>query len=93
MDGKSLRGGLKAVQNHRIFKKPSLDPNSHEAPLIWEWMARVGYPGVFEFDLRQDVRSYYADTYGAELTGAQIDGVLNMDANVASPDYRTMFGG
>ena len=30
---------LKAVKNHRIFKKPLLDPNSHEAPLIWQWMA------------------------------------------------------
>jgi iron complex transport system substrate-binding protein len=84
---------LKAVKNHRIYKKPLLDPNSHEAPLIWEWMARVGYPDVFDFDLRKGVRSYYADTYGAELTEEQIDGVLNMDANVASPDYRTMFGG
>ena len=83
---------LKAVQNHRIFKKPSLDPNSHEAPLIWKWMARVGYPEVFDFDLRQEVRSYYAGSYGAELTDAQVDDVLNMDANVSSPGYSAMFG-
>ena len=36
---------------------------------------------------------YYADSYGAKLTAEQIDGVLNMDANVSSPDYRAMFGG
>jgi iron complex transport system substrate-binding protein len=84
---------LKAVKNHRIYKKPLLDPNSHEAPLIWKWMARVGYPEVFDFDLRRGVRSYYAESYGAELTDAQIDGVLNMEANVSSPDYRTLFGG
>ena len=83
---------LKAVKNHRIYKKPLLDPNSHEAPLIWEWMGRVGYPEVFDFDLREKVRSYYAESYGAELTDTQVDGVLNMDANVSSPNYRTMFG-
>jgi iron complex transport system substrate-binding protein len=83
---------LKAVQNHRIFKKPRLDPGSQEAPIIWQWMARVGYPEVFDFDLRSEVRTYYTDTYGTELTPEQVDGVLNIDANVSSPDYRVMFG-
>ena len=83
---------LKAVQNHRIFKMPRLDPGSQEAPIIWQWMAKVGYPEVFDFDLRSEIRRYYADTYGADLTEEQIDGVLNMDANVSSPGYSTLFG-
>jgi iron complex transport system substrate-binding protein len=86
-------GSLKAVQNHRVFKMPRLDPGSQEAPIIWQWMARVSYPDVFDFDLRSEIRRYYADTYGADLTEEQIDGVLNMDANVASPSYSTLFGG
>ena len=83
---------LKAVKNHRIFKKPRLDPGSQEAPIIWQWMASVGYPEVFDFDLRSEIRRYYADSYGADLTEEQIDGVLNMDANVSSPSYSTLFG-
>ena len=83
---------LKAVRNHRIFKTPRLDPGSQEAPIIWQWMARVGYPEVFQFNLRSEIRRYYADTYGADLTEEQIDGVLNMDANVSSPSYSTLFG-
>jgi iron complex transport system substrate-binding protein len=84
---------LKAVKNHRIFKTPLLDPGSQEAPLVWQWMATVGYPGVFDFDVRSEIRKYYADSYDAKLTAEQIDGVLNMEANASSPDYRVMFGG
>jgi hypothetical protein len=61
--------------------------------MIWEWMARIGYPGVFKFDLRSEIEKYYADSYNAKLTPAEIDGVLNMEANASSPDYRVMFGG
>lgn len=85
--------GLKAVKSHRIFKKPLLDPGSQEAPMIWQWMARIGYPDVFKFDLRSEIGKYYTDSYNAKLTPAEIDGVLNMDANASSPDYRVMFGG
>ena len=84
---------LRAVKNHRIFKTPLLDPGSQEAPLIWQWMASVGYPEVFDFDLRAEIHDYYASSYGAEITSEQIDRVLNMDANASSPDYRAMFGG
>jgi len=83
---------LKAVKDHRIFKKPRLDPGSQEAPLIWEWMARIGYPEVFDFDVRADIRDYYAQTYGAELSEEQIDGVLNTEANASTPSYGEMFG-
>jgi iron complex transport system substrate-binding protein len=83
---------LKAVQNHRVFKMPRLDPGSQEAPIIWEWMAKIGYPKMFDFDLRSEIRRYYAETYGADLTDEQIDGVLNMDANAASPSYNAFFG-
>jgi iron complex transport system substrate-binding protein len=87
-----IYSSLKAVQNHRVFKMPRLDPGSQEAPIIWQWMAKVGYPEVFDFDLRSEIRRYYADTYSADLTEEQIDGVLNMDANVSSPSYITLFG-
>lgn len=83
---------LKAVKSHRIFKKPRLDPGSQEAPLVWKWMASVGYPELFNFDLRSEIRRYYADTYGADLTEEQINGVLNTDANVSSPSYSKLFG-
>ena len=55
-------------------------------------MASVGYPEVFDFDLRSEIHRYYEDTYGADLTKEQIDGVLNMDANVSSPSYSALFG-
>ena len=84
---------LKAVKNHRIFKTPLLDPGSQEAPLVWQWMATVGYPGVFDFDVRSEIQKYYADSFDAKVTAEEIDGVLNMEANVSSPDYRVMFGG
>src|SRR5262245_8273381 len=83
---------LKAVKNHRIFKKPRLDPGSQEAPIVWQWMASVGYPEVFDFHLRSEIRRYYASTYGANLSEEQIDGVLNMDANASSPSYSKLFG-
>ena len=83
---------LTAVQNHRVFKMPRVDPGSQEAPIIWQWMARVGYPQVFDFDLRSEIHRYYADTYGADLTKEQMDGVLNMNANVSSPSYSALFG-
>lgn len=85
--------GLSAVKNGRVFKTPRLDPGSQEAPLVWQWMAKLGYPKVFDFDVRSAVRRYYADTFGADLTPEQVDGVLNAAANASSPKYGELFGG
>ena len=84
---------LKAVKNHRIFKKPLPRPGlaGGAAHLAMDGERRLS-GGLRLRSARGDPRLTMPARYGAELTDEQIDGVLNMDANVSSPDYRAMFG-
>ena len=43
-----------------------------------QWMAKQMHPDLFEdLDIEQEVREYYAQFYGIELTDEQLDLILN----------------
>jgi iron complex transport system substrate-binding protein len=71
---------------------PSLSPESHEAPLVWLWMAMLAYPDLFDMDLRQEVKQKFQAMYEAELTDDDFDNIMHMSANGDSAHYREMFG-
>ncbi|MBB6174739.1 iron complex transport system substrate-binding protein [Nocardiopsis mwathae] len=81
---------LSAVRERRVYKVPlggyRWDPPSQESPLMWSWLAGLvhdsGAPG-----LRQEVVDTYAFLYGAEPTDAQLDTILNAEANSGSRGY------
>ena len=66
-----------AVANGQVYKMPLGTYRTYtpgiDTPMTLEWMASILYPELFpEFDLAADVRAYYGDLYGVELTDAQI---------------------
>ncbi len=74
--------GIKAVQNKRVYKIPLgmyyWFPPSSDSPLMLQWMAKQMHPDLFEdLDIEQEVREYYAQFYGIELTDEQLDLILN----------------
>lgn len=83
--------GLKAVQARRVYKTPRLDPASHEAPLVWMWMAMLAYPEHFDWDLRQHIRDRYDAVYDRALAGDEVDHLIQMPANANGKHYQTKF--
>ncbi len=78
-----------AVKNHQVFKMPLASYRTYtpgvDTPLTLEWMAGCLYPDLFpEFDLAADVRAYYRELYGVELTEEQIENMYHPSAAAGS---------
>ncbi len=74
--------GVAAVQNQRVYKIPLgmyyWFPPSSDSPLMLQWMAKQMYPELFEdLDIQQEIKDYYSEFYGLELTDEQVDQILN----------------
>lgn len=73
---------VSAVKNGQVYKMPLGTYRTYtpgvDTPMTLEWLATILYPDLFpEFDLTADVRAYYNDLYGVELTDEQIDAMYN----------------
>lgn len=74
--------GIKAVQDKRVYKIPLgmyyWFPPSSDSPLMLQWMAKQMYPELFEdLNIEQEIKNYYNEFYGLELTDEQVDLILN----------------
>lgn len=74
-----------AVRSRRVYKVPlggyRWDPPSQESPLMWRWLSMIAFPHGPVFDLRGEIVSEYRFLYGHTPTGAQIDRILQLEAN------------
>ena len=71
-----------AVKNGEVYKMPLGTYRTYtpgvDTPMTLEWLASILYPELFpEFDLTADVRAYYLDLYGVELTDEQIEAMYH----------------
>ena len=82
---------LPAVVSRRVYKVPlggyRWDPPNQESPLMWSWLAQLAHPDAFAFDLREEARDAYRMLYGAEITDAQLDAILQADLNRDAAGY------
>ncbi len=76
---------VSAVRNKRVIKMPNWASN--ESVLIWKWLAKIIHPGLFDYDLRENIRASYAWQYKIKLTEEDTDKLLHCQANTASPLY------
>jgi iron complex transport system substrate-binding protein len=84
---------LRAVKNGRVYKTPAIDPaTAAGGELVYLWFAKIGYPELFDIDLRQETLDGFQLLYGKQLTQAQIDRLLNMTWNKNSAGYMEWFG-
>lgn len=79
---------VEAVKNQQVYKLPlgtyrSYTPSS-DTPVTLLWMAQKVYPELFEdIDITQEVKDYYQELYGIELTEDQIDRMYNPSSSAA----------
>lgn len=89
---------VSAVKERRVYKVPlggyRWDPPSHESALMWRWLSAVAFPERRAgSELRAEVVRDYRFLYGHQLTDAQLDGILQLDVNASSADYRQFHAG
>jgi len=83
---------LPAVQQGRVYKTPAIDPaTAAGGEMVYQWLAKIGYPDRFDTDMRAVIADGFQRLYGATLTDAQIDALLQMDWNRSSAGYGTGF--
>lgn len=72
---------VKAVREGRVYATPiggyRWDPPSQESPLFWLWLARKLHPERVTASLEDAMRDAFALLYGAELTPAMRQSILN----------------
>ncbi len=84
--------GLEAVRNRRVYKTPKLDPGSHEAPLVWSWLATLAYPDAFDMDHRAEIAKQLEAMYGTAPDDGDLDSILQLSDNGDSHRYGEHFG-
>lgn len=84
---------LDAVRDRRVYKTPAIDPaTAAGGEIAYLWFAEIGYPDLFEADMRTVVADGFRLLYGKDLTDAQIDQLVQMDWNGDSAGYAEAFG-
>ena len=78
-----------AVQNEKVFKMPlgmyrSYTPGA-DTPVTLLWFAKTTYPEFFEdIDIVQEVKDYYKEVFGVELTDEQAASIFAPDAEAGA---------
>ncbi len=86
-------GAIAAVKAKRVYKTPAIDPaTAAGGQLTYQWFAEIGYPDLFDADIRQAIRDGFRLLYAKEPNDAQIDALLQMPWNGASAGYAASFG-
>jgi len=81
---------VNAVKNKKVYKAPMgiyrWDAPCVETPLMIKWIAKVIHPETFtEYDIRDDLRSFYKQFFNYQLSDAELDQILNSALN---PDLK-----
>lgn len=86
---------VRAVQTRRVYQVPvggyRWDPPSHEAPLMWQWLAMLAHPELMRFDLRTEIAQAYRLFYGYTPTPDQINRILQFERNRDAAHYLELF--
>lgn len=81
--------GIDAVGMERVYKLPlglyrGYTPGA-DTPMTLLWMAKTVYPQLFEdVDVTAEVKAYYAEVFGVELTDAQVERIFAPSAEVGA---------
>lgn len=81
--------GVKAVQDKKVYKMPLGMYRSYtcgvDTPMTLLWLAQTVYPDLFsDIDLTQEVKAYYLDVFGVELTDEQADSIFTPPSSAAA---------
>ena len=81
--------GVSAIQEQKVYKMPLGMYRSYtcgvDTPMTLMWLAQTVYPDLFsDIDLTQEVKNYYMDVFGVELTDEQADSIFTPPAAAAA---------
>ena len=78
---------IKAVQNKQVYKIPlgiyRWFPPSGDAPLMLKWLANINQPTLFNYDMNAEIKAYYEEFYGYNVTDDEINQILHPSSNAA----------
>ncbi len=78
---------VKAVQEGNVHKIPlgiyRWFPPSGDAPLMLKWMAQKNHPDLFEYDMVEEIQSYYKDFYEYDVTDEEAEEILHPSSEAA----------
>ena len=50
---------------------------------MFKWMAQTLHPEIFDYDMIQEIKDYYAQFYDYEVTDEQAQGILDAQPEAA----------
>jgi len=78
---------VEAVKNKKVYKIPlgiyRWFPPSGDAPLMLKWLATKNQPELFDYDMEEEIRTYYKDFYNFDVTDEDIQNILNPSSDAA----------
>lgn len=88
-----LLAEVDAVKNRRVYRVPrsNRSPDAPEVYLTSAWLAAIAHPDRHSEDFRAKVADAYRVIYDKEITAAQIDSILEVEANDDSEAYAKLF--
>jgi len=79
--------GIGAVIDRKVYKVPvgvyRWYPPSGDVPLMMKWMALHQQEEIFDYDMKDELKTYYKNFYHYELSENQIESILNPDKETA----------
>ncbi len=80
---------VSAVVNEEVYKMPLGSYRSYtpgvDTPITLLWMAKTMHPELFEdIDIAQEIKDYYMNIYGVELTDEDVENILNPPSEAAT---------
>lgn len=78
---------VEAVKNKQVYKIPlgiyRWFPPSGDAPLMLKWLANNNQPELFDYDMKAEIKSYYKDFYGFDVTDKEVERILHPSSDAA----------
>lgn len=78
---------VKAVKDKKVYKVPlgiyRWFPPSGDAPLMLKWMANHNQPELFDYDMNDEIKTYYKDFYNFDVTDDEVETILHPSSDAA----------
>ncbi|BAK15210.1 ABC-type Fe3+-hydroxamate transport system, periplasmic component [Solibacillus silvestris StLB046] len=78
---------VEAVKNKHVYKIPlgiyRWFPPSGDAPLMLKWLASNNQPELFDYDMNAEIKNYYKDFYGYDVTDEEVEQILHPSSDAA----------
>lgn len=76
-----------AVKEGKVYKVPlgiyRWFPPSGDAPLMLKFLAQHNHPDVFDYDMKEEIKTYYKNFYEFDVTDEEVESILHPSSDAA----------